>query len=91
LFERVDIDGDSENVEYYAQLLKTVIMKVSRGESSLLKLFCNNRYASFPLLARSTYMALHGADELVRVTARQCVLLLVGLIARRKAGQGYLV
>jgi len=34
---------------------------------------------------------LHGADELVRVTARQCVLLLVGLIARRKAGQGYLV
>jgi hypothetical protein len=80
-----------ELVEYYAQLLKTIVLKVNSGQASLIKLFCNNRHPCFPLLAQATSLAAHATEELVKVTAQQCVLLLIGLLARKRVGEGYLV
>ena len=76
-------------MEYYIQLLKTVILKM-RGHASLIKLFCNNRYSSFPLLYQVTYLAVCAQEELVKITAQQCVLLLVNLLNSRGVGRGYL-
>ena len=64
---------------------------MSHGQTSLIKLFCNNRYASFPLLGQTTLLAIYAEEELVRVTAQQCVLMLIGLLAKKKVGEGYLV
>ena len=92
LFEGFRIDEQpAETVEYYVQLLKTLIMKMNHGHPSLIKLFCNNRYACFPLLCQVTFLAIHAQEELVLVTAQQCVLMLVSLLASKKVGEGYLV
>lgn len=96
LFEGFDVEGSQvqgqgEAVEYYVQLLKTIILKINNGHNSFIKLFCNNRYFSFPLLCQTCFLATHASEELVRVTARQCVLVLVGLLVRKKVGEGYLV
>ncbi len=91
LFSKFDlIKENSETVEYYVQLLKTIIMKMSNGNASLIKLFCNNRYASFPLLSHVSYLATQHPEELVRVTAQQCVLLLIQLLNIKNVGCGYL-
>lgn len=63
----------------------------SQGNNSLIKLFCNTRYPSFPLF--SAVVTLASADhkeELVRVTARQCLLQLTALINEKQVGRGYL-
>lgn len=83
LFDRFNIfKENAESVEYYIQLLKTIIMKISiHKNNSLIKLFCNNRYPSFPLLTMVTLLGTSLTREvLVKVTAHQCVLLLIALI-----------
>jgi hypothetical protein len=65
-------------------------MKMSNGHPSLIKLFCNNRYSSFPLLFQITYLAVNAHEELVKITAQQCVLLLINLLNKKKVGCGYL-
>ena len=72
------------------QLLKAIIMKMINGHSSLIKLFCNNRYSSFPLLCQITFLAVHAQEQLVKITAQQCVLLLINLLTLKKTGCGYL-
>lgn len=64
---------------------------MSNGNPSLIKMFCNNRYASFPLLCQVCYLATQSPEELVRVTAKQCVLLLINLLNEKRVGCGYLV
>lgn len=58
LFERFSIEKENgETVEYYAQLLKAIIMKISiPGNHSLIKLFCNSRFPHFPLLTVITML-----------------------------------
>jgi hypothetical protein len=93
LFERINIERESEEtVEYFVQLLKTLILKVSGVENkSMIKLFCNGRFPHFPLL---TTVVMLGVDlrheELVRVTASQCVLLLIKLLNDTHLGLEYL-
>lgn len=65
-------------------------MKISNGQASLIKMFCNNRYCSFPLLTQVSYLATQSREELVRVTAQQCVLLLIQLLNSKQIGRGYL-
>lgn len=78
-------------MEYYVQLLKTIILKISHGNSSLIKLFCNNRYSSFPLLSMAVTLAsAYNKEELVKVTASQCVLQLIAIINEKRVGKGYL-
>lgn len=82
LFERIDIITESiDSIEYYVQLLKTIVLKLSNGNNSLIKLFCNNRYPSFPLLTAIVTLATYfQKEELVKVTAQQCLLELTGII-----------
>lgn len=81
-----------EAVEYYVQLLKTIVLKISlQGNNSLIKLFCNSRYPSFPLFsAVATLAAADLKEELVIVTARQCLLQLAALINEKQIGKGFL-
>jgi hypothetical protein len=65
-------------------------MKINNGQASLIKMFCNNRYCSFPLLTQVCYLATQSKEELVRVTAQQCVLLLIQLLNSKQIGRGYL-
>lgn len=93
LFERVSVFSEgTEAVEYYVQLLKTIVLKISiHGNNSLIKLFCNSRYPSFPLLSSVVAIASAGLkEELVTVTARQCLLQLAALINEKQVGKGYL-
>lgn len=93
LFCKFNIDKESsEAVEYYVQLLKTTILKLSSPDThSLIKLFCNNRYPHFPLLTTVAALAVSPEqEELVRVTANQCVLLLIKLINATGVGFEYL-
>jgi len=47
----------------------------------MVKLFCNSRFAHFPLLTTVAVLGIEqDAEELVRVTANQCLLLLIGLL-----------
>ena len=88
-----DILGESaEFIEYYVQLLKTILMKVTENEEnkSLIRLFCNNKYPTFPILTNSTLLATD-SNELVKVTAQQCVLILVGIINDRDLYSAYLM
>lgn len=94
LFEKFNIyreNGDA--IEYYIQLLKTIILKISTTDNqTLLKLFCNNRFPSFPLLAVVTILGTNLSKEvLVKITAHQCVLLLISLMIKNKTGLSYLV
>lgn len=91
LFSSSILKRDSEFVEYYVQLLKTILMKISEHEQnkSLLRMFCNNKYPNFPLLTYSTILACD-ANELIRVTAQQCILILVGMINEKKLYEMYL-
>jgi hypothetical protein len=86
------LSESGEAVEYYVQLLKTIVLKIStQGNNSLIKLFCNSRYSSFPLF--SVVVTLASADlkeELVTVTARQCLLQLAALINEKQVGRGFL-
>ena len=79
-------------MEYYVQLLKTMIMKMSSvGNTSLIKLFCNSRFPHFPLLTVITMLGVEFNQEvLVRVTANQCFLLLIKLLNQTKVGVEYL-
>jgi hypothetical protein len=67
-------------------------MKLSQhGNASLIKLFCNNRFVTFPLLTVATILSTKLMSEvLVRVTAQQCVLLLLNLINTKGVGKAYL-
>lgn len=69
---------DGDFIEYYVQLLKTILMKITEKEEnrSLIKMFCNNKYPTFPLFTYCTILACD-PNELIRVTAQQCVLILV--------------
>lgn len=60
-------------------------MKISEHEEnkSLIKMFCNNKYPNFPLLTYTTILA-SDTNELIKVTAQQCILILVGMINERK-------
>ena len=94
LFEKVQVHKEhSEAVEYYVQLLKTIILKLGApGNESMLKLFCNARFPDFPLLATPADIATcaRNIDPMVVITAQQCVLLLVTLMARLRTGLCYL-
>jgi hypothetical protein len=93
LFERFGGFAEGvEAVEYYVQLLKTIVLKISaQGNNSLIKLFCNSRYPSFPLFSAVVTLASSDhREELVRVTARQCLLQLTALINEKQVGRGYL-
>lgn len=74
------------------QLLKTIILKISQPDNrSMVKLFCNSRFPHFPLLTTATLLGVEqSAEELVRVTANQCVLLLIGLLNEAQVGLEYL-
>lgn len=93
LFEKFNIYKEREEaIEYYVQLLKTIIMKAG-GEDNhfLIRLFCNKRFPTFPLLTAPTILAVSPkVDELVRITAQQCVLLLINLINTARTGLVYL-
>jgi hypothetical protein len=67
-------------------------MKASaEGNEFLIRLFCNKRFPSFPLLTVVTVLGVsEEVDELVRITAQQCVLLLINLINSVKTGLVYL-
>jgi hypothetical protein len=58
LFERFSIYREREDtIEYYVQLLKTIILKASSADNNfLIKLFCNKRFPSFPLLTVVTVL-----------------------------------
>jgi hypothetical protein len=93
LFERFVVFTEGvDAVEYYVQLLKTIVLKISsHGNNSLIKLFCNSRYPSFPLLtAVATLASADLKEELVTVTARQCLLQLAALINEKQIGRGFL-
>jgi hypothetical protein len=93
LFTKFLIEKEAtEAIEYYVQLLKTIILKISSPEThSLIKLFCNNRYPHFPLLTIVATLAVsYEQEELVRVTANQCVLLLINLMNQTQIGLEYL-
>jgi hypothetical protein len=92
LFEKFKIFKEGpEPIEYYIQLLKTMIMKMSNGKDELLKLFCNGRFPAFPLLTVVTVLGIDNTHEyLVRVTAHQCLLLLINLINEKQTGRAYL-
>ena len=63
LFETFKVEeSNGEVVEYYIQLLKTIVYKINNGHGSLIKLFCNNKYSSFPLLCQTTFLAIHAAE-----------------------------
>ncbi len=63
---------------------------MTNGNSSLIKIFCNNRYPSFPLLSKVTVLAASSKEELIKITAQQCLLLLVQLLNKKNVGRGYL-
>ena len=93
LFDRIQYEReDSETIEYYVQLLKTITLKLSSPEHrSMIKLFCNSRAPHFPLLTVSLILgAEQKLEELVRVTANQCVLLLIGAVNDTEIGLEYL-
>lgn len=66
-------------------------MKISENEDnkSLIKLFCNNKYPTFPILTNSTLLATD-PNELVKVTAQQCVLIIIGMINAQQLFTTYL-
>lgn len=54
-------------------------------------MFCNKRFPTFPLLTTATILGVNqSCDELVRITAQQCILILINLINRHKTGLVYL-
>lgn len=64
------------------------------NNSSLLKLFCNSKYSSFPLLTNCLILSIKinvPKEELVRVTAQHCLLEIIHIINKKKLGQHYLV
>lgn len=65
LFQKITIDKDHTDViEYYSQLLKSIVLKISaNGNHSLIKLFCNNRFPHFPLLTTITVIAVDTQQE----------------------------
>jgi hypothetical protein len=68
-----------------------MIMKMSNAKDKLIKLFCNSRFPTFPLLTVVTVLGIDRTHEyLVRVTAHQCVLLLINLINDKQTGKRYL-
>ena len=78
-------------MEYLVQLLKAIVMRMQGGGKSLIKMFVNNRHPNFPLLTAATTLAVNPKhDPLVRVTARQCVLLLAALLDQKDIGRNYL-
>ena len=73
------------------QLLKAIVMRMQDKGKSLIKMFVNTRHPDFPLLTATTALASHPRhDPLVRVTARQCVLLLAGMLDQKDIGRKYL-
>ena len=65
-------------------------MKLNQKENqSLLKVFYNSKYPSFPLMVNCTFLATSSSEQLVKVTARQCVLVLIGLL-KEKGMNAYL-
>lgn len=53
----------------------------------MIKLFCNSRFPHFPLLTVVTILGVdQEMEELVRVTANQCVLLLIELLNEAQVG-----
>jgi hypothetical protein len=78
-------------IEYYIQLIKTILMKISENPDNrlLIRMFCNTKYPNFPLL---TYISILAADtnELIGVTAQQCILILVDMINENKMYSIYL-
>lgn len=91
LFGEGVLGQGGEFIEYYIQLLKTILLKISENEEnrSFIKLFCNNKYPSFPILNNCSILASDN-NELVRVTAQQCVLIIVGMLNERQQYTGYL-
>ena len=82
---------EDDTVEYLVQLLKSIIMRMQGASKSLIKMFINSRHPSFPLLTAATTLATHPLhDQLVTITARQCVLLLVGVLDEKDVARNYL-
>lgn len=46
-------------------------------------MFCNPKYTGFPLFKFSAILACDCENELIAVTARQCILIIVSLINER--------
>jgi hypothetical protein len=65
--------------------MKTILIKISSPEENRLfiRLFCNDKYPTFPML---TYITIIAGDpnELIKVTAQQCILILVNMINENK-------
>jgi hypothetical protein len=82
---------NAEFVEYYVQLMKTILMRISEHQCNrfLIRMFCNERYPTFPLLTNATILAV-SANELIKVTAQQCILIIVGLINEQQIHTRYL-
>jgi hypothetical protein len=52
-------------------------------------MFCNTKYPNFPLLTFTTILA-GDFNELIKVTAQQCILILVSMINEKKIYSIYL-
>ena len=85
------LQKDSEYIEYLAQLFKTILMKLNEPKLSinLIQLFYNTKYHNFPIFPHCALLAT-SSNELVKVTAQQCILLLIALCNRKELLNNFL-